>query len=203
LQLSKNGYMPNKKKTKLTHSGLVVFLRELLLHPTAMGAACPSSNKLARSIAQHVPMPTDNAIVELGGGTGVITAGLLARGIAADKLAIIERSSALTHHLRKRFPDLNIINGDACQLSQLLNTESHSISAVVSSLPLRTLPRSTVRSIGKEIDRVLEQNGLFIQFTYSLFSSPLSPSTNLRRVHKQYVWWNLPPARVDVFKRHN
>lgn len=192
-----------KRKLLLPHSGIILFLRELLFHPTAVGAAWPSSTKLARSVAKQVPLQTSNSIVELGGGTGVITAGLLAHGVSVDKLAIIERSRALTAHLRKRFPHLNIINGDACHLSQLLDADSHSISVVVSSLPLRTLPNQAVNSIGKEIDRVLEHNGLFIQFTYSLLSSPLPPSANLRRIHRQYVWWNLPPARVDVFRKLN
>lgn len=185
---------------KLTQYGLLVFLRELLSHPKAMGAALPSSNKLARTIARQIPLNNYHQVVELGGGTGVITAGLLAHGIDPKKLIIIERSLALSKHLNKRFPELHVINGDARDLKQLLNTETiPPVDIIVSGLPLRSLPSATVKTIGEQIERVLTPQGLFVQFTYGLFSKPLPPSLHLQCIYSKHVWWNLPPARVDVF----
>lgn len=194
--IKKIAYFPAKK---LTQSGLLVFLREILFHPKTMGAALPSSNQLARAIARQIPLQNYHQIVELGAGTGVITAGLLAHGVDPTKLITIERSSALSKHLNKRFPALHVINGDARELQQLLGAETKPISIIVSGLPLRSLPASTVKAIGEQIDHVLAAEGLFVQFTYSLFSKPLPPSPHLRCMHSQFVWWNLPPARVDVF----
>jgi phosphatidylethanolamine/phosphatidyl-N-methylethanolamine N-methyltransferase len=188
-------------RVKSHQAGLWLFLRELIIHPKAVGAAFPSSTKLARAMAKQIPLKTPNTIIELGGGTGVITASLLESGIDAKKLVIVERSSALAKHLRKRFPQLHIINGDARELHRLLMLEHEPVSAIVSGLPLRSLPAATVKSIGQQVDRVLAPNGLFIQFTYGLFSKPLSPSPNFYCAYSHHVWWNLPPARVDVFHK--
>jgi phosphatidylethanolamine/phosphatidyl-N-methylethanolamine N-methyltransferase len=184
---------------KFIQSGLLVFLREILLNPKAMGAAFPSSLHLARVIAKQIPSKTNSHIVELGGGTGVITAALLAHGINPEKLIIIERSAALALHLQKRFPESHVINGDARELSHLLTHERLPVNIIVSSLPLRSLPQATVKMIGKQIEQVLAPQGLFIQFTYGLFSKPRSPSMNLKCVYSKRVWRNPPPARVDVF----
>ncbi len=63
-----------------------LFSRALLANPRAMGAACPSSLKLARTIADLViPPDNDNLILELGGGTGIVTKALL-QLYSADKL---------------------------------------------------------------------------------------------------------------------
>lgn len=184
---------------KKVDSGLALFLREIATHPFAMGAACPSSKRLARGIAAQAPL-NDGLIVELGGGTGVVTAALLEHGIANNKLIVVERAAALAQHLRERFPQLKIIQGDARELTRLLGTDQQFISAVVSGLPLRSLPTATVQAIGAELDNILTTGALYIQFTYSLHRTPLPPSPHLCWVHSEYIWWNLPPARVDVFR---
>lgn len=179
--------------------GLWLFLREFICHPKSVGASFPSSNKLAQVLAQQIPLQAYKTVVELGGGTGMITAGLLKHGISAEKLVIIERSAALTQHLHNRFPQLQIIQGDAQTLKTLLNPELLPIDTIVSSLPLRSLPNTIVKTIGEQVEQILTPNGLFIQFTYGLLNKPLAPSPNMRCIFSQYVWWNLPPARVDVF----
>lgn len=184
---------------KHTHSGLLLFLRELFANPAKMGAAWPSSNVLARIIAAQIAVEKTQVIVELGSGTGVITAGLLKHGIPAEKLVLIERSLALSEHLRKRFPQLKVINGDARELSNLLNSTYRPVHVIVSSLPLRSLTDSVVQTIGQQIEQVLEPQGLYIQFTYSLLHKPEPPSPRLHHKRSHYVWWNLPPARVEVF----
>lgn len=180
-------------------SGLMLFMREIALNPSAMGAACPSSKHLAQRIAAQVPH-RPGLVIELGGGTGVITDALLKRGISADDLIVIERSESLAQHLQERFPQLQIIHGDARSLKHLLGTSHPPINAVVSGLPLRSLPDSVVQVIGTQLESVLTNDALYIQFTYSLYRAPFSPSAQLSCVHKEYIWRNLPPARVDVFR---
>lgn len=195
----------HKKSSCLTldkpKSGLSLFLREIATNPRNMGAACPSSNRLARTIASQVPVNSGN-IVELGAGTGVITSALLEHGISTDQLLVVERATALAIYLRQRFPQLAIIQGDARELEHLLLKNQLPIGTVVSSLPLRSLPNTTVNLIGEQLEKVLRKDGLFIQFTYSLYSKPLPPSPHLQWIYSKYIWLNLPPARVDIF-RHN
>lgn len=192
--------------TKLkTPSGLSVFLRQLVRNPKCVGAACPSSNRLAKMLAKQIRFTENcNTVIELGGGTGVITAALLAQGIPAEKLIVIERLSPLAIHLQKRFPGANIINGDASELNKYLSPDAYPINAIASSLPLRSLlslPEATVKAIGEQIDQLLAPDGIYVQITYGIFNKPNSPSKNLRHVYSKYVWWNFPPARVDVFSK--
>lgn len=183
-------------------ASLALFAREILANPRAMGAACPSAPLLVRRMASHVPLDRDGLVVELGGGTGAVTAALLKQGVAPWKLVVIERSPTLAHHLRQRFPQLRIVQGDAAQLEQLLDHDrSRGVGSIVSSLPLRSLHPTTTRAIGQQFERLLKPGGLLIQYTYDLRGTQPRLLTHFRRLSAQIVWGNLPPARVEVFER--
>ena len=184
---------------KITDSGLMLFMREIATNPKAMGTAFPSSRHLANEIAALVPNDA-GLVLELGGGTGVVTAALLNKGIAPEQLVVVERSAKLAKHLQERFAQLRVIHGDARELSELIDVNKTPVHTVVSGLPLRSLPAKIVQAIGAELDNILEDGALYIQFTYSLYRPPLPPSLRLCWVHSEYTWWNFPPARVDVFR---
>lgn len=182
-------------------SSLLLFGREILDNPRAMGAICPSSPTLARRMAQHVPSGSGR-VVELGGGTGTVTAALLEQGIDPRQLCVVERSAKLSALLRRRFPEVSIIHGDAAHMSEITGTESGQVSAVVSGLPLRSLEAGTVRDILSQLERVLRPDGLFIQFTYSHRDLRARLSPRFHTIHSSIVWSNLPPARIDVYQFH-
>ena len=92
-----------------------LFLRELVAQPGTVGAICASSPRLAARMAALVDAQQPGLVVELGGGTGVITAALLAHGIAPARLVVVEQSAALADHLRRRFPDVCVLQGDAAE----------------------------------------------------------------------------------------
>lgn len=179
-------------------NGLLLFFRELFSNPLVMGAAWPSSNRLARAMARQVPVESSGMILELGPGTGVVTQALLEHGIEMEKLVAIEQSGAFVKHLSRRFAKLKVIEGDAKNLSSLLTGHSN-INVIVSSLPLRSLPEDTVKNILQAIDNVLPEGGLFIQFTYYYGKAVLPLPKTFQRVYSEYVLLNFPPARVDVF----
>ncbi len=173
-----------------------IFFKEIIRHPKAMGACCPSSTRLASTMAAQVPLPLKGIVVELGGGTGAITGALLRHGVAAEKLFVIERSRKLCQFLQKCYPEVNIVEGDAAAFTKLVPVNTP-IVAIVSGLPLRSLPYATVRAVGKEVSKVLRGDSVLIQFTYDL-RLKLALKIPLTRVHSKVVWRNLPPARVDV-----
>ncbi|TLY48678.1 MAG: methyltransferase domain-containing protein [Gammaproteobacteria bacterium] len=180
---------------------LSLFLYEAVMHPSMVGALVPSSKKLANSLVQQISKNPPGLVIELGAGTGAITAALINQKKLFHQLIVIERSAKLANHLIQRFPELSIIQGDACRLYKLINKSASSpMQAIVSSLPLRTLSPSTIEKIGIEINQVLLKGGLYIQYTYSLWGKPLCPSAKLKLVQQQWVWQNLPPARIDVFR---
>lgn len=183
-------------------ASLALFARELLANPRAMGAACPSAPALASYMASQVPWDREGMVLELGGGTGAVTAALLKRGLPPWKLVVVERSPTLAHHLRQRFPQLRVIQGDAAQLGQLLNHEKmKSVGSIVSSLPLRSLHPATTRAINHQFETLLEWGGLLVQFTYDLRGTRAGLLPRFRRLSSKIIWSNLPPARVEVFER--
>lgn len=183
-------------------ASLALFTREIWANPRAMGAACPSGPSLAACMASRVPTERDGLVVELGGGTGAVTAALLKHGVPPWKLVVVERSPTLAHHLRQRFPQLRILQGDAAHLGQLLGQDkSKKVGSIVSSLPLRSLSPATTRAISHQIETLLEAGGLLIQFTYDPRGTRARLLPGFRRLSSKIVWSNLPPARVDVFER--
>jgi phosphatidylethanolamine/phosphatidyl-N-methylethanolamine N-methyltransferase len=142
-----------------------------------------------------VPVKGTGLVVELGAGTGTVTQALLDHGIQADRLLIVERSAALATHLRSRFPQLRIIQGDAGNLGDFLPADMP-IDAVVSSVPLRSLPYAESRAIVEHRRAVLPVGTLIVQFTYAL-SGPLRHLTNgFIQLASEITWLNFPAARV-------
>ena len=178
--------------------GLVFFLR-WLASPLQVGAAAPSSQFLARAIADQVDLRSAKPIIELGGGTGSVTSALLATGIDPGRLIVIERDARLCDLLRKRFPALKIVQGDATRLIDLLAPLGvDSASSVISSLPLRSLSRSKTEQIVCQSFLLLGKRDKFIQYTYGL-RSPLA-DFNLYGKLTARIWLNFPPAFVWRFQ---
>jgi phosphatidylethanolamine/phosphatidyl-N-methylethanolamine N-methyltransferase len=187
-------------------TSLVTFGTELLNNPRPVGSAVPSSRFLARRIASFLPQSPRGYVVELGAGTGAITAALLRRGIPPERILSVERSEPMVKLLRRRFPFLKIALGDAAELRSLLRSflgkDNIEVSYVVSSLPLRSLPPEVVTNILREVQLVLHKDGELLQYTYDLRKTPHPCLSNFKRRHTTVVWANLPPARLDVFQKN-
>jgi phosphatidylethanolamine/phosphatidyl-N-methylethanolamine N-methyltransferase len=182
------------------------FFRELITNPSGVGAACPSSPGLAKCMASFVPLRQASYVLEMGAGTGAVTQALLQRGIPPQQLIALERSPSMAVHLQEVFKGLRVVQGDATEFRQLLHhhlgERQPTVSAIVSSLPFRSLPRPVVRAIVEEIHELMSPETLFIQFTYDLRPIPYAPFHRFERVASKIIWLNLPPARVDVFQRN-
>ncbi|CAK0771922.1 phosphatidylethanolamine/phosphatidyl-N-methylethanolamine N-methyltransferase [Gammaproteobacteria bacterium] len=176
---------------------VAIFLRELVANPREVGAVWPSSRQLAKRIAAAVPCDGQGKVIELGGGTGAVTEALLTRGIPPERLVVIERAPTLAALLRVRFPGVQVVEGDAMHLTDLLRDEK-GISVIVSGLPLRSLPPRVVATIIREVSEVLEPGGLFVQFTY-LMRPQRSISQRFAAISSRLVLGNIPPARVWAF----
>ncbi|MDB5774082.1 MAG: methyltransferase [Herbaspirillum sp.] len=186
----------------LTTSSFALFIREWIAKPTAVGAICPSSRRLAQQIAWQVP-DGDGAVVELGGGTGAVTRVLLDCGIDPKRLIVIERSAPFAEHLQRSFPKVRVICGDATRLRQLLPRNCR-VDAIVSCLPLRSLPSREAAAIVAQWHDTLPENGVVVQFTYDI-----RPITKRTIHHADFVvrssriiWANLPPARIVTMHKH-
>ena len=181
-------------------SSPVLFTRAILANPRAVGAACPSSPRLARAIADQVPLPCTGLILELGAGTGSVTAALLRRGVPPEQLVVIEMDKLMARHLKSRFSEVAVIQGNAIKFCQLCNRYGRQVTTVISSLPLLSLPNSVVNAFGLEIQKMLKDEGVLIQYTYRINKAPSPLATYMERVATKAVWGNFPPARVEIFR---
>lgn len=177
------------------------FFRSWLRAPRTVASAVPSSRALGRRIAARVPVERAGLIVELGGGTGSITRALLEGGVAPERLVVIEQNPEFAGFLQRKFPAIHVLNADAQALRATLLEREHTdrVAAVVSGLPLLTLPPAVTARILEECHAVLGSTGRFLQFTYG-FRSPIpeavAAKTGIRGIPTDTVWRNLPPAVV-------
>jgi phosphatidylethanolamine/phosphatidyl-N-methylethanolamine N-methyltransferase len=176
------------------------FFRAWLRAPRSIGALAPSGNSLARLITKHVNH-LDGPVIELGPGTGVFTRALLARGVPAHRLALIEADPVFARALTRRYPGAHVLSMDAARLGEAPPLFGDELaSAVVSGLPLLSMPAAQVETIVQGVfDRQLRADGAFYQFTYgprNPLPRQLLDRLELEAVRIGTVLFNLPPAAV-------
>lgn len=178
------------------------FLRSWLERPLVMGAVTPSGKILARTMASFVDPRIPGPVVELGPGTGPVTDALIRRGVAQDRLVLVEYSPEFCQLLKRRFPKATIIQGDAYDLGETLSgILAEPAAATVSSLPLFTKPMDERRSLLEGAQELMHPDAPFIQFTYAVVPPIPARSQDYRTRASNRIWRNLPPARVWVYTR--
>src|SRR5215210_8691293 len=117
------------------------FLRSWIERPLVTGAVTPSSKMLARTMASYVDPRRPGPVIELGPGTGPVTEALVRRGVAQDRLVLVEYNPDFCKLLKRRFPKATIVQGDAYDIHEALaGVLTEPAAAIVSSLPLFTKP---------------------------------------------------------------
>lgn len=178
----------------------MIFLRELCRKPRAVGAVCPSSHYLARCMAKYVPLG-DGLVVELGAGTGRVT-----RAVAEvlefpkKRLWAVEQSHELAALLAKKFPEVNVVQGDAGELACII-PQNCRVDIIISSLPLRAFSPDEVAAVTRQWRTVLAPNGFVVQFTYALWRADSLRQYGFYESDYRIVWKNFPPARVQLLRK--
>ena len=122
----------------------VRFIRSWLEKPLAIGAVTPSGRVLARTMARYVDIDTPGPVIELGPGTGPVTEALVARGVAPNRLVLVEFNPSFCRILRSRYPEATVLQGDAYSLKRTLGDMlQQPAAAVISGPPLLTKPLRT------------------------------------------------------------
>ena len=177
------------------------FLNRLVARPRTTGAIAPSGRALSRAMAAQIPDGAKGPILELGPGTGVVTAAMLARGIAAERITAVEYDGAFAAMVAARYPGVHVINGDASDLQKTLGARAgEKYSAVLSSMPLINFPMAMREALLKDIFARLEPGAPFIQFSYRL-GPPVPPPQGVSVTRAAFILLNAPPARVWVYRR--
>ncbi len=175
----------------------MLFLRRWLANPLKVGAVLPSSRALARLVARHTRIGPDDVVIELGAGTGAVTKALLAARIPAERLYVIEIDADLCAFLRRELPQVQVIQGDATRLAEMLPSKLHTkVSTVISGIPMVPMPVAWQKRFIASCFEVMAPGGRLLQYTYSLVS-PL-PESKLALMGKRegMTFLNMPPASV-------
>jgi phosphatidylethanolamine/phosphatidyl-N-methylethanolamine N-methyltransferase len=183
----------------------VRFFLRWLRRPARLGAVVPSGSALAAALAAEIDTQAPGAVVELGSGTGRVTAALLEAGVAPDALVAIEREASFGALLAVRFPGVRVVRGDARVLERLLErNQVGAVKAVVSSLPLLNLSERERRAVLSQAAAALEPGGVLVQYTYGPaepVSADLRAELGLIGERTHWVLANLPPAAVWRYRR--
>jgi phospholipid N-methyltransferase len=188
----------------------VKFLKEFITTPGATGAIAPSSSYLARMMVEGLSLPTAEAVLEYGPGTGAFTEFIL-RELGPDaKFAAIELNERFAETFRSRYPRVRLVQDSVANARRICDGEGIiAVDAIVCGLPWATFPESLQLACLDEMMRVLKPGGHFVSFAY-VHGVALTPAKKFASLLPRYfssvkrspvVWLNLPPAFVYRCRR--
>jgi phosphatidylethanolamine/phosphatidyl-N-methylethanolamine N-methyltransferase len=178
------------------------FVRGWLRDPVGVGLPFPSSSATARRLARaafDVAIPDAGPVLELGAGTGAVTEGLIGCRRMSDQIVAVERDAELCRSLEQRFPELQVLQGDALDIGTVLRKAGlSSVCVVVSGLPMRAIPSDAARRCYSAAFEAMPRGGAIIQYTYGL-RPPVDPGVTKPALEATFVgreWRNFPPMGI-------
>jgi phosphatidylethanolamine/phosphatidyl-N-methylethanolamine N-methyltransferase len=199
----RNARLPEGRGKRIDLADEARFLKSWFDKPLVTGAVSPSGKALARMMARYVDPAEPGYVLEIGPGTGPVTEALIERGVAPERLILIEFNQEFVPLLESRFPGVTVVTGDVYSVvPRLAERLDKPLTATVSSLPLLTKPvRQRVRLLDDCFD-ISRPGAPFIQFTYGLVPPIPREAIGLTTAAgSPRVWLNLPPARVWIYRR--
>lgn len=174
-------------------------LGRFLTSPKSIGSIVPSSKFLVHALVDPIPWDKIETVVELGGGTGAVTREIQKRMAPNTKAIIFENDPILSKQLRVRFPHFGHAE-DAEQMRYVLQSNGiKKVDAIISCLPFANFPSFLTTRILKEANRALHEDGVFVQFQYSLQMRKYLLA-HFSQVSVRFVPINIPPSFVYVCK---
>lgn len=178
------------------------FFKGWMDKPRAVGSIVPTSNVTARRMASVINTSSGLPVLELGPGTGVITRAILETGIAPENIWSVEYSPDFVQHLRRNYPQVNIIQGDAFDLDRTLGDNGDTkFDSIISGVPLLNFPVATrIAYVESLLDRIAPGRPI-IQLTYGP-KSPVPPGKgNYTVEHFDFIIRNIPPTQLWIYRR--
>jgi len=197
------------------------FFRESRRHFRDTGSVLPSSRFLARALAAELRLPRPaGRILEVGPGTGSVTAQILRHLQPGDLLDVVEINAHFVNLLRRRVDRDKLFFARRDQL-QVIQGAVESLPGegvydyIISGLPLNNFPVAQVREIFRVYNRLLKPGGTLSYFEYVFIRQLKTPFVNqserrrlfsvgrvvsryirAHQIRRQRVFMNVPPATV-------
>ena len=178
------------------------FFKGWIDKPRAVGSIIPTSSVTSRRMASVINPHSGLPVLELGPGTGVITKAILETGLPPEKLFTVEFSEDFVDHLRRDFPRVNVIQGDAFNLDETLGEHRDlTFDAIVSGVPLLNFPVPQRVAYVEDLLNRIPAGRPIVQLTYGP-KSPVPPGKgNYTVEHFDFIIRNLPPTQLWIYRR--
>jgi len=178
------------------------FFKGWIDKPKAVGSIIPTSSVTARRMASVIDPKSGLPVLEVGPGTGVITKAILKHGVRPADLYAVEYSHDFVVHLKRIYPGVNVIEGDAFDLDKTLGAKSGlTFDSVVSGVPLLNFP------VAKRVDYVeglldrIPRGRPIVQLTYGP-KSPVPAGLGDYTVERfDFIIRNIPPTTLWIYRR--
>lgn len=178
------------------------FFKTFTTSPLKLGSITPTSRALADVMVRHAHPDPAGFTLEIGPGTGIVTERLIGSGIPPEKIVSIEYDEGFCRHLQKRFPRVNVLQGDALDLGTALGPFRDVIfSAAMSGIPLLNLPKAKRAPYLESVLDRLVPGGIVTQLSYSLVPPQEAIAGRLAVDKSKWVAFNLPPGRAWIYRR--
>jgi phosphatidylethanolamine/phosphatidyl-N-methylethanolamine N-methyltransferase len=215
-----------------------VFWRQFRQAYNSTGAVLPSGRGLAVALSRFVrdgapdsaakkngalPQPSNPAsahrILEVGPGTGAVTAQIIEGMRLQDRLVLVERNEQFVSHLKQRLAEIPAAQSVRDRISVVHAAveelpENERYDLIISGLPLNNFAVESVDQILSKLGRLLAPGGTLSFFEYVAVrraKSLVCSRTDRERlqgiakvlgnflqseVRRDLVWANVPPAWV-------
>jgi len=189
--------------SQLATSDALHFFRAWMSNPLRVASITPSSPALARLMVAAVG-PRTGPVIELGPGTGVFTRALLGQGVGEADLVLVEKGAEFADVLADRFPSAHLLSIDAAEIGAATLPFAAPVGAVVSGLPLLSMPAAKVAAILAGSFVHMREEGAFYQFTYGPrcpVPKAILEGLGLEATRIGRTLRNIPPAAVYCISR--
>jgi len=205
---------------RLSEIGL--FFKEFVTNQYTTGAVLPSGRFLAKALARFVAEKPDGPrrVLEVGPGTGAVTARIVRVLAPEDRLDMVELNERFVKMLEGRFENEEPFRAVAercrvlhCPVEELEGQEPYHLA--VSGLPLNNFPAADVEKILATITGLLLPGGTLSFFEYIAMrrmkglvsgraererlggvGQAMAAVLSDQEIRRDAVWINVPPAWV-------
>ncbi|MGL5576647.1 MAG: class I SAM-dependent methyltransferase [Sarcina sp.] len=176
-----------------------MFFLEYIKNPRKVGAVAPSSKFLASKMIGEINFEQAKCIIEYGPGTGIFTKKLVDNTKDNTKIILIEINKEFYHKLNKLYghkENVLILNESAENIDEILKKHNiKKVDYIVSGLPFASLPKEVSDKILTKTANIIEDDGEFITFQYSLVKKKLFDRF-FDQIATDKTYRNIPPAYV-------
>src|SRR5690606_8841001 len=173
--------------------------KELFINIKTTVAITFSSKSLVNKMLSFADFRGAKTIVELGGGDGSITRGIVERMDKDAVLLVFEISKHFCDNLALEFPqdNVHIICDSAENLDKYLDGKTADL--ILSSLPFSLISKEARTEIYKKSKSNLSGNCIFLQICYS-YLLQFQLARHFRHIRTAFTLNNFPPAFIMICK---